>query len=484
MDGTGDDQVWNRMLTCWIDDSPEQDEKVLVRELEAAEQLPSDEQEVRDETRICQSIWQQLPPVFVVIPFAKRIRFSSSANRRNPGMLLDLVKSVAALHQYQRERITVRGVEVIYANTDDFKQACMIYQALNGESGGQMSKLTRSESDLIAAIRKSGKYEFTMEDLQDLVEKSYSAIRKLIHGGTSHNNHYSGLLEKCPAISFLDRTDITDGGETSKRQRVYLWDEDRYDGWASGGGCWLSNDDDTDDGGDVGTWRNDSEDLPPPKDDDNGTDSDNNSNNNNYFLDLSSKRNNESIEQEGESGDPCDSAIPGSAFSAVDEEPVTLKAILGFVPQSKDDLTDGKIPSSSEQRSCLPPSPPHSLSVRDIDPDDYHPINGVWSGPCAICGGKWVQYVEKVTPQMKAEGRLTTRKICEKCREKAKREISKTFSILPGTVNISEMEQVHTPRSRCDVCHQGEIKWYDRENQLGLCEVCYSQERARFGAIV
>jgi hypothetical protein len=31
VEGAGDDQVFNRMLTCWIDDSEEQDQKVLTR---------------------------------------------------------------------------------------------------------------------------------------------------------------------------------------------------------------------------------------------------------------------------------------------------------------------------------------------------------------------------------------------------------------------------------------------------------------------
>ena len=31
VEGSGDDQVWNRMLTVWIDDSEEQDAKVLAR---------------------------------------------------------------------------------------------------------------------------------------------------------------------------------------------------------------------------------------------------------------------------------------------------------------------------------------------------------------------------------------------------------------------------------------------------------------------
>ena len=252
MEGTGDDQVWNRMLTCWIDDSREQDDRVLARELEAAEALP-EETAIRPEIEIIQLIWQALPDVHVAIPYAKRIRFSSAENRRNPGMLLDIIRSHAALMQYQREPLIHNGISCVMANTEDFRAACRLYQALNGESGGQMSKLTRSESELISAIRDSGKIEIKVSEMQKMTGKTYGAIYKMLHGSNSHGTHYSGFLEKCPALSFLDRTDVTDGGETSRRNRMYVWDEQVYLIWSAGGGCWLDgygpDDFDHDDGG-------------------------------------------------------------------------------------------------------------------------------------------------------------------------------------------------------------------------------------------
>lgn len=48
-EGTGDDQVWNRMLTVWIDDSQIQDDLVLARELDGCttgilcDHIPGDE---------------------------------------------------------------------------------------------------------------------------------------------------------------------------------------------------------------------------------------------------------------------------------------------------------------------------------------------------------------------------------------------------------------------------------------------------------
>ena len=52
---------------------------------------------------------------------------------------------------------------------------------------------------------------------------------------------YSGLLEKCPAISFLDRTVTTgeEGHSTQRRSKVFTWDPYLYDIWAKGGSVWL-----------------------------------------------------------------------------------------------------------------------------------------------------------------------------------------------------------------------------------------------------
>lgn len=141
-----------------------------------------------------------------------------------------------------------------------------------------------------------------------------------------------------------------------------------------------------------------------------------------------------------------------------------------------DDLDRGTHPLATANTPLIP--------LSQINPDDYTPINGVWSGPCAVCGGKWVQYTVKVTPAMKEEKRFTTRKICQKCRDKARNAMSKTFTMLPGTVDMSRMTRTFAPGGRCDVCHQGETVWYDRESQLGVCDICYSRAQEKQGACV
>ncbi|MBP2145457.1 hypothetical protein J2129_000911 [Methanofollis sp. W23] len=95
----GDDQVMNRMLTVWIDDSLEQDERVLahMKEAEADAEDPA--------LSVCRAMWEVLKEerLHISIPYAEQVQFSVPANRRNPGMLFDLIKASALLHRFQRE---------------------------------------------------------------------------------------------------------------------------------------------------------------------------------------------------------------------------------------------------------------------------------------------------------------------------------------------------------------------------------------------
>ena len=103
------------MLTVWIDDSQKQDDLVLARELENAAKPANLHTTISNETKVCREIWNQLKPVLVRIPFATRIRFTNSKNRRNSTMLLDLIRSSALMNQYQRERVDIGGMIEILA---------------------------------------------------------------------------------------------------------------------------------------------------------------------------------------------------------------------------------------------------------------------------------------------------------------------------------------------------------------------------------
>ena len=166
----------------------------------------------------------------VIIPYSQRVRFNTICNRRNPDMLYDLIKSHAALFFMQRQKKTSKdGTFCVYADESDFAVANEVFTFLNGTAGGQETKLTRREADLLAAIQGADQLEYTIQDIQRLTGGSYSGTYKTLKGYDSRGRSYTGLLEKCPAISFTDRTITStgeDGNTVRRRTEAYAWDRE------------------------------------------------------------------------------------------------------------------------------------------------------------------------------------------------------------------------------------------------------------------
>ena len=78
----------------------------------------------------------------------------------------------------------------------------------------------------------------------------------MIKGYDSRGKNYTGLLEKCPALSFTDRTvtmNDEEGVSVRRRTEAFTWSRDIYRQWMNGGACWLDpdpQDDDHNDGED------------------------------------------------------------------------------------------------------------------------------------------------------------------------------------------------------------------------------------------
>jgi len=242
VEDAGDDQVANRMLTVWIDDSLEQDARVLEHMKDREAREGDDDTEDAD-LPVCRAIWRILKEerLHVSIPYAKRVHFATTANRRNPGILFDLIKASALLHRLQREEYD-GGIR---ANRDDFAAAARIYEAINGKVGGQETKTTKNEAAALETVATMGWEQFTIRMLQEALGLSYHQTYRILHGYTNRGMTYSGLLEKCPAVSFFDTTvagDV-DGYATRRREHLFSFDTAVYRRWAHGGGVWLDEDD-------------------------------------------------------------------------------------------------------------------------------------------------------------------------------------------------------------------------------------------------
>ncbi|GLI45401.1 hypothetical protein [Methanoculleus bourgensis] len=238
VDDPGDDQVMNRMLTVWIDDSAEQDRRVLahMKEREAREDGGDGED---PGLPVCRAVWRVLKEerLHVSIPYAQRVHFAATTNRRNPGILFDLIKASALLHRFQREEYD----SGIRANRDDFAAAARIYAAINGEAGGQETKMTKNEAAALATVATMGWEQFTIKMLQEALGLSYHQTYRILHGYSSRGTIYSGLLEKCPAVSFFDTmvTEDVEGYAVRRREHLFSFNRTVYQHWAHGGGVWL-----------------------------------------------------------------------------------------------------------------------------------------------------------------------------------------------------------------------------------------------------
>jgi len=244
VENAGDDQVMNRMLTVWIDDSAEQDRAVLEHLKRAAVGAVTGNKTDPD-VLTAWAIWAVLKEqrVFVRIPFACRIQFSNVSNRRNPAMLFDLIKCHAVLRSMQRER---DGNGALLAVREDFDAAARLYAAINHDFGGQDSKMTRNEAAALATITRMGWQTFTARQLQQAMGLSYYQIRRIMHGYAARGMTYCGLLEKCPALSVVDATVIEtiDGVTVRQHENQYFFDAGRYREWMAELAVWLEEGED------------------------------------------------------------------------------------------------------------------------------------------------------------------------------------------------------------------------------------------------
>ena len=245
VENPGDDQVMNRMLTVWIDDSAEQDRRVLehLKQVEAGRYRGEDDPDVLTARALWAIVKQHR--ITVHIPFAGRIGFSSVANRRNPAMLFDLIKCHAMLRFMQREHHEADGRVRIMAAREDFDAAARLYGAINGEGGGQDSKMTKNEAAAIATIARMGWETFTVRMLQEATGLSYHQVRRILQGYTTRGTTYCGLLEKCPAISMVDATVTDNSAETTIRRHEshFQFDAGRYREWTAELSVWLEEED-------------------------------------------------------------------------------------------------------------------------------------------------------------------------------------------------------------------------------------------------
>jgi len=491
VEGSGDDQVLNRMLTCWIDDSPEQDERVLSRVLARDESVPVATREERHEVLVCQALWEELRSrrVFVIVPFARRIRFSNAANRRNPEMLLDLIKAHALLRCLQREEATAEdGSPCIVATRQDFDDAVRLYDHLNGTAGGQETKLTKVEASVLDVIARAGWPEFTVQQLQQVTGRSSSSIRKVLHGYVCKGYTYSGLLEKCPAISYTDRTVVSENEEglsVRRRTTAYQFSPDLYRQWARGGSCWLEEDrhgdehdadhDEGDHQDDGAEKRNDAERVRKNSAHTSNVGSENGEKKEERSSLVHTKeRKIPDTEQSNDENISAHVSLCDSTFSATGiSNTANTPGIAQLSPQDGDS-TCGTFPPVSAM-SSPPPGKRPGVKLRL---QDFKKMDIVKKETCVSCGRKtYLFFIEKLTERRKKLPPTTEPwYLCKECYEEMVERERSSAPPLPGTIDVDRLERVTTDIGRCSVCGLDTAVWWDKESRVAVGEGCWGRE--------
>jgi hypothetical protein len=186
-------QLLNRQFSSGVDESSEQDQKVLEHQMEQAMTGRVDLHET-DEVHICRRIIGDIKEqtFTVIIPFADKIEWPNAANRRNFDMFLDMIRGCAVL-RYKQRKTDETGA--LIAKIEDFESAAELY---NSRARSQQSKTTTSENRLLDALVKLG-FEATYEDLCSELNLSQGRISQLLTG--KEKGHDSGLLHKIPELT-------------------------------------------------------------------------------------------------------------------------------------------------------------------------------------------------------------------------------------------------------------------------------------------
>jgi len=159
-------------------------------------------------------------------------------------MLFDLIKCHALLFIHQRKR-DEKGSLV--ATQDDFTYARQLFLSITSEAGGQETKQTRNESAALETIAKMSVEYFTIKQLQDALGLSYHQTYRLLHGYSNSRASYTGILDKCPAISFIDATVAEElyGVSLKRREHYFSFDFELYRSWSAKAQIWLDEEENT-----------------------------------------------------------------------------------------------------------------------------------------------------------------------------------------------------------------------------------------------
>lgn len=204
-------QLLNRTFTVSVDETKEQDKRIFDYQVAHAENGSVELLENADVEK-CRAFLKDIKEhtFNVIVPFASKIEWDNTENRRNFSILIDIIKAFAVLNYKDRQ---ISANNFLIATDEDLKLALKLYTPVKRN---QTLKLTNQEILIYDFL--SGYDEYNAIDSNTLQLKfgiSQERLYQIIHGMPSRNK--IGMLEKCKGIFTEKRSANCDGVTTQKR---------------------------------------------------------------------------------------------------------------------------------------------------------------------------------------------------------------------------------------------------------------------------
>jgi len=235
----GDEQILDRQLVFWTDESKEQKQAVSDALMKRASNPGMGVEEEKDMV-VCRAIWNYVPQVVVSIPFADRIGFNEWMDARNIKMMISLIQTNALMHAAVRE-MDEEG-NLVASEEDFYAAADLMNPLLNNVGGSQRMKLSANASKVLAFLAEKWSGEIPFSEIRRATGMSTTQLSNALFGRNDAKT--DGLLSSCNALEVVTLSESVDDGvgrKTVGNRKAIRWSRETYEAWVfqSMGGFWL-----------------------------------------------------------------------------------------------------------------------------------------------------------------------------------------------------------------------------------------------------
>ena len=229
----GDEQILDRQLVIWTDESVEQLRSIQQVIFHTA---ANPDLKIGDaDAAVCREIWNYIEPAVVTIPYAEGIGCDEHMDPRNIKILLSLIQAHALMKGPQRNH---EG-ELVEATIEDFMEAAKIINPLLENTGGsQKLKLSSGAARVLAFLSQEESGIIPFENIRQATGLNQVLLSYALYGREGRQT--DGLLAACPSLEIVEDTVTRQGGGTVRRKAVN-WSKNTYQVWVGATGMFYMN---------------------------------------------------------------------------------------------------------------------------------------------------------------------------------------------------------------------------------------------------